>query len=72
MKRILPQMLLVVTLLFLAMESLPERCLRWSRRTRERGDTIGFVVITAGVVGLAIMIIAWITPVVQKYLSQIR
>lgn len=72
MNRIMPQVLLGITLLFVVVETLPERYGRWMSRTRERGDTIGFVVITAGVVGLAIIIIAWLRPVVMKYLQQIQ
>jgi hypothetical protein len=72
MNRIKPQVLLTVTLLLLTLQMLPERYRSWARTTRERGDTMGFVVITAGVVLMAGAIVAYLRPVVTKYLMQIQ
>lgn len=72
MNRILPQVMLTATLLCVAVVTLPERTREWARNTSERGDTVGFVVITAGVVAAAVAIITHVRPVVDKYLMQIQ
>lgn len=45
----------------------------WSnRKTNDRGEILDWVVIAAGVVSLAILAMAYIRPIVMRYLHQIQ
>lgn len=39
---------------------------------RDRGDVLQYVIIAAGVTALAVAVIAWVRPVVMRYLTQIQ
>lgn len=43
-----------------------------NRRRSDRGGMFEYVIITAGVVALAITVVAYIGPVVMRYLNQIQ
>ncbi|MFH5208095.1 hypothetical protein [Antrihabitans spumae] len=62
----------LATLLTLAFVTAPERIQHWTKTSRTRGDTIGWVILAAGAAAMAIMIIAYVTPKVQEYLNRIQ
>lgn len=45
---------------------------RAATRGKDKGDVVQTVIIIAGLATLAIAVVAWIGPVVQRYLTQIR
>lgn len=61
--------LLTATLL-LGYIAVMDRATSRNRRS-DRGDVLQFVILAAGVCVLAIGVIAWVGPVVQRYLSKI-
>lgn len=66
-----------ITLVFLTttafLTTTRERALtRAGGRRSDRGDVLQYVIIAAGVVGMSIAVIAWVRPVVMRYLQQIN
>lgn len=63
---------LAVTLVVLGAAAAPHSVTRWMRRSRSRGDVVGWVILAAGAATIAIMIVGYLTPKVQEYLNRIQ